>query len=269
MNCNEADEMMGAYALDALPPNEIEAMRAHIATCPAHAAAVAELRAVAARLPALVDAMPAPAALRSRVLAAITAEQPSARVGVVTPLRPSRRAPATPTADSRPPTATSTRTAAATMRRLPTYAWGSIAAVFVAAIAGLLVWNIVLQNRLDSRGGADQLAQHLERSVPLRADDAANGGGTVVFFPDERRAVVLGERLPQPAAGKTYQMWKLGSERPVSLGLLQIDSTGRGTAVVGYDSDRPAALAITIEPEGGSTQPTTQPVLRAQPQTTL
>ena len=155
------------------------------------------------------------------------------------------------------------------MRRLPTYAWGSIAAVFVAAIAGLLVWNVVLQNRLDSRGGADQLAQHLQRSVPLRADDAANGGGTVVFFPNERRAVVLGERLPQPGAGKTYQMWELGSERPVSLGLLRIDSTGRGTAVVGYDSDRPAALAITIEPEGGSAQPTTQPVLRAQPTQTL
>ena len=257
--------MIGAYALDALPPDEMEAMRAHIATCPAHATAVAELRAVAARLPALVDAMPAPAALRSRVLAAIAAERPSSRVGVVTPMRPSRRAPATPTADGQPTTATATRTAAATMRRMPTYAWGSIAAVFVAAIAGLLVWNVVLQNRLDSRGGADQLAQHLERSVPLRADDAANGGGTVVFFPNERRAVVLGERLPQPGAGKTYQMWELGSERPVSLGLLRIDSTGRGTAVVGYDSDRPAALAITIEPEGGSVQPTTQPVLRAQP----
>ena len=38
MNCSEAEELLGAYALDALPPDEAVAMRAHIAGCDEHAA---------------------------------------------------------------------------------------------------------------------------------------------------------------------------------------------------------------------------------------
>ncbi|NDP42625.1 MAG: zf-HC2 domain-containing protein, partial [Aromatoleum sp.] len=37
MNCNEAGELIGAYALDALPADEADATRAHIAGCPTHA----------------------------------------------------------------------------------------------------------------------------------------------------------------------------------------------------------------------------------------
>lgn len=256
--------MIGAYALDALPPDEAEAMRAHMASCATHAEAIAELRAVAVRLHALVGETPPPAALRSRVLAAVAAEPAASRDGVVTPMRGTRLA-TTGASDARAANARMVPTAT-TSRRIPTYAWGSIAAVFVAAIAGLLVWNIVLQRRLDNRDSATQLAQRLERSVPLRAPDAtSDGGGTVVFLPDERRAVVLGDELPALDAGHTYQMWEIDQQSPVSLGLMRADASGRGTAVVAFDSSRPAILAITIEPAGGSTQPTTPPILSAQP----
>ena len=257
MNCNEAGELIGAYALDALPPDEAAAMRAHLATCATHAAAAAELLAVAARLPALAEETTPPAALRSRLLAAIAAE-PRARDSVVRAMPAARSA-----APAAAKTATAQRPRSLPSIRLQPYAWGSIAAIFVAAIAGLLVWNIVLQTR-GSTGDASRLASHLERSVPLRSNAGAQGG-VVVFFPDERKAVVVGEGLPSLDAGKTYQMWQISGQRPVSLGLIRPDGAGHSTAIVPYDPDRPSTLAITIEPAGGSAEPTTAPILTTSP----
>ena len=37
MNCSEAEELLGAYALDAVSEDEAAAMRAHLATCEEHA----------------------------------------------------------------------------------------------------------------------------------------------------------------------------------------------------------------------------------------
>ena len=71
MNCEEAEDLIGAYALDALPDDEASPMRAHLVSCADHAARVAELRTVALELPALADPIPAPTGLRARVLDAI------------------------------------------------------------------------------------------------------------------------------------------------------------------------------------------------------
>ncbi len=66
------------------------------------------------------------------------------------------------------------------------------------------------------------------------------------------------DQLPDPGPGKTYQMWFVPPQgAPVSAGLLS------GTAPVlleggGQDA---AAVALSVEPAGGSPQPTTTPVL--------
>ena len=71
--------------------------------------------------------------------------------------------------------------------------------------------------------------------------------------------------LPSLDAGKTYQMWQISGQRPVSLGLIRPDGAGHSTAIVPYDPDRPSTLAITIEPAGGSAEPTTAPILTTSP----
>ena len=80
MNCEQAEELLGAYAVDALDAEEAAAFRAHIASCSNHASAAAELRAVAARLPELAGERDAPVALRSRVLDAIAATPQDAAI---------------------------------------------------------------------------------------------------------------------------------------------------------------------------------------------
>ena len=74
MNCPEAVELIGAYAVGALLPEESAAFRAHIATCQDHAAQTAEMLAIASTLAATVEPAPPPAALRARVLHAIALE---------------------------------------------------------------------------------------------------------------------------------------------------------------------------------------------------
>ena len=70
MNCDQAEELLGAYALDALPEGEAAEMRGHLRTCETHAAKARELVAVASQLHATVDPIAPPAALGNRIAAA-------------------------------------------------------------------------------------------------------------------------------------------------------------------------------------------------------
>src|SRR2546428_68650 len=73
MNCDEVEDILGAYALDALPGELSADVTAHLATCSKHPEA-AELRAVAGALAfAAPEAQPS-AALKTRLLDALREE---------------------------------------------------------------------------------------------------------------------------------------------------------------------------------------------------
>jgi anti-sigma-K factor RskA len=80
---------------------------------------------------------------------------------------------------------------------------------------------------------------------------------TIVWDTKANRWLVTAN-LPQPPPGKVYQLWFVTASAKVSAGLIQPDSTGRGFAVVPVPSEigKIAAAAITLEPAGGSPQPT-------------
>jgi anti-sigma-K factor RskA len=64
--------------------------------------------------------------------------------------------------------------------------------------------------------------------------------------------------LPPVPTGKTYQLWFVTPDAKISAGILRTDTSGHGFALVDVPSDigKIAAAAITVEPEGGSAQPT-------------
>jgi anti-sigma-K factor RskA len=69
--------------------------------------------------------------------------------------------------------------------------------------------------------------------------------------------------LPQPASGKTYEAWLIGSDKkPLPAGTFK----GGKAIVVGLDGDAGGSktVAITVEQDGGSQTPTTAPVASAQ-----
>lgn len=106
------------------------------------------------------------------------------------------------------------------------------------------------------------------RQIDLRGPSVGRGRA----FVSARGLVLLVEGLPAPGTGRTYQAW-VGSPdaTPVSAGTFDVNPFGMGTVVW----TRPASpgpvpvVSVTAEPPGGSSAPTSRPVLvgswRGQP----
>lgn len=88
--------------------------------------------------------------------------------------------------------------------------------------------------------------------------------GHTYVNPVSRNALFYAFGLPAPAQGKTYQLWFIVAGKPVSAGTFDVDAYGRGSLRVDRVSDVQAiqAWAVTIEPRGGVPQPTGAMVLK-------
>ena len=93
------------------------------------------------------------------------------------------------------------------------------------------------------------------------SDVALPGGGTatVVRSPSLGKAVVITSDLPSAPAGKVYQLWLQDPDGQfTSAGLMS--ASGDQTVVLQGDAADAQAAGITIEPAGGSEQPTSNPI---------
>jgi anti-sigma factor RsiW len=217
-------DQLAAYALDALDDRERSAFESHLAECESCRAELDEFRETAALLAYAAEAPAPPDVLRERVLEAARNERPSQSVVVLRP----RRA-----------------------LRLTAIA----AAAAVAAAIGLGVWAGTLSSSLD----AERSARAAEaRAAAILADADATRmplgeRGELVRGPDGN-AVLVVRNLPAAPAGKTYEAWVIDSGGPVKAGLFE---GGRQQIVLLEQPVAKGALvAVTLEPEGGSDQPT-------------
>ena len=161
-------------------------------------------------------------------------------------------------------------------------AWGWLAAaacLTLAAISGLAY-----------RGERAQLAQLRDDLASTRAEMMRRDSVVAAFLGPEVHVVSLSAPQRKPAmrvywnhtknvfivtafdvpaapAGKTYQLWALHKGKlPLSMGIFTVDAGGRALAVVpvprnvtdaGFIDD----CGLTLEPAGGSPQPTESPRL--------
>jgi anti-sigma-K factor RskA len=241
MTSPDAHTLTGAYALDALEEFERRQFEAHLAECPDCAREVAELRATAARLGTAVVEQPSDD-LRRRVLGQIATTRQEA---------PITARPAAP----RSPRGWVTRMTAA------------VAAVAVAAAVALGVLVIRTQDQL-----SQAQAQYGPIATVLAARDArvatttlpGVGSATILASHSLDRAVLLVSGMPAPPAEHTYQAWLIGNTGlPRPAGLLTVTGTAVAPPpllLVG-GLDKATVLKITVEPAGGSAQPTTSPIM--------
>jgi anti-sigma factor RsiW len=262
MSHDEIAESLGAFALDAVEPEEAEAIRAHLAECPRCASEVAEHWEVTGLIAnAGVDA---PAELWDRIAARIDAD-----VGA---RRPAPLSLGTSTAPS-------LHRAGVARRR---WAWSGVGAV-AAALAVVAILLAVQVGRLDQRVG--QLAKASQQSglsqavqaallypgaqrVTLTATGSGSPGGpssgrgerqaaVVVILPDGS-AFMVNTGLPGLASDRTYQLWGVVNGRTVSLGLL--GSRPRDVPFTVNPSAPVEVFAVTDEVAGGVVRSTHQPV---------
>jgi anti-sigma-K factor RskA len=73
----------------------------------------------------------------------------------------------------------------------------------------------------------------------------------------------VAHNLPRPATGRTYQLWLVTTKQKISAGTFMPGANGDAMmrATYALPKDALAAVAVTDEPEAGSPQPTTTPVI--------
>ena len=94
--------------------------------------------------------------------------------------------------------------------------------------------------------------------VPLTAKSAREPLGRMVWNRTSDDWIMVTYNLPQPAPGKTYQVWLVTDKEKISAGTFRPDANGKTVMHAHYDLDRNAlrAVAITEEPDGGMPAPT-------------
>ncbi|MBL1086244.1 anti-sigma factor [Streptomyces actinomycinicus] len=251
------------YALDALEPGERRRFEKHLAGCDRCAAEVRDLAEDAVRL-AWSAAAPAPAALRDRVLAAVRTtpqEQPPARASR------QEQAPARERASQLPPHVWGAQPPPGrtrTPRSRPLFApFATVTAAAALVVASLFA---VQAHRSEDRLAAEQ-ARAREIAHVLAAPDARAAGSEdargrsigVIASASEREAVVTLSGYGTPPGGRVHQLWLMRPRvQPRSLGLFRGDTP---LVAKGLETSS-TSLAVTVEPDGGSAQPTGQPIVQ-------
>jgi anti-sigma-K factor RskA len=227
----EIHALSGAYAVDALDDIERAQFERHLAQCAECRAEVASLRSTAALL-AETSATPPPEGLRERVLADIA---------TVRPLPP-----AVPTG-------------AAPRRRFRPAPLAAAAAVIAAVAAGGIVvadpfGEDTSQNQVSA---VDQVLQADDAERYTKSIDGSEA--TLVRSPSLNKAVLVTKDMAPPPEGKVYELW-LDHEGVGMLPAGLMAQGGEQRLLLEGDPATALGAGITVEPAGGSDEPTLPPV---------
>jgi anti-sigma-K factor RskA len=133
-------------------------------------------------------------------------------------------------------------------------AFGALAAALAIVAAGLLAWNVVLRN--------ESASQTVTAIAPLQQDTGATAGFAVMF--EDGQMAVVGDAFPLLDESQTYQLWAISDAgEATSLGLMP-PVQGVPRTKVEFDGSDAVQIAVTVEPAGGSDQPTSEPIYSAR-----
>jgi hypothetical protein len=222
----EIAEFLGAFALDAVDPEEAEFIEAHLASCPRCRAELASYREVAAAL--AYGGATAPGGLWARIASSLTAGPPEKELSRLYPLRASSR------------------------RSISLRLFAAVAAVAASVIVVLGLRVNALSNEVD-RVQTAQASTGIDGALQRALLDPSAARVSLVSA-DKRLQVdvvletngtgyLVGGKLPALIRGRTYQLWAVAADRKVSLGVL-----GSRPNIVPFRVSAPiAALAVTDE----------------------
>ncbi|QDO87565.1 anti-sigma factor [Ornithinimicrobium ciconiae] len=232
-------DLAAAYALDAVDDAERAAFEAHLPTCPPCREEVASFSDVAEGLSADLSATPPPS-LREQVLTQIAVTpQDNPTPGAVSDELAGRRA--------------GRHRGAGGVR-----GWVLAAAVAAAVAIGAVAVTQWTQDSVDPAVVAVQ--EVLDAPDAVRSTESVDGARvTVVTAYSLDRSVLLTQDLAGAPPGQDYQLWFVDQDgAAVSAGLLP---TGTDQFLLEGDPSDAIALGITLEPTGGSDQPTSDPLI--------
>jgi len=253
------EELLPFYMLDALTEEEKKLVESYLSEHPEARAQVQDLQSGAAALPYSVSPVKPPHRVKEALMARVTADvQSRERSSAGVASQPSRRG----------------------LRFDDIFRLLSLGAA-TAAILWAFVLNAQvtrLQNEISAlneqvtaqKQSIDELVRNLPQTdqsdvitVSLKSTgEQPRPLGQLIANPNDQSAVLVISGLPPLEQGKTYQVWLIG-DAPVSAGLLTVDENGQSVLIITSEEAIGSfnSLGISIEPEGGSTQPTTDQIV--------
>ena len=226
-------ESLPAYALGSLAADEARLVAQHLNGCHICRTEMHAFQNVTDQLSLLIPKALPSARLKARLMDQIQSENPKRTV-------PSR------STDRR-----------VSNRLLPVGAFASLFLIVVLAVSNLLLWQRI--NSPEFMTGPLGM-----RAVPLQNSDAApNGSGFVIISSDGDNGVLVVDELPPLDADYEYQAWLVRDGQSSSGAVFAVDEDGyRGVRLTPLESLLVySEINITIEPVGGSANPTGERVL--------
>ncbi|HEX5415581.1 MAG TPA: anti-sigma factor, partial [Chloroflexota bacterium] len=200
------DDLIAAYALDALSEDEQARVRAHLAVCESCRQAAAEFAQVVEVLPVALAHEPGPRPdLRDRIIASSQA----------TPQLPPEVKPmvAIPRPVERPRRSGWSRFGG----------WLAAAALFLISL-GLGAWNVSLQQQI-------QALQRPVAQVSLVATADGGGASGRLALATDQPSVLSVRNLPPPESGRVYEAWVINAGGPLPAGTFVTTPDGQGSVL--------------------------------------
>ena len=258
-NCDQFRELIEAYALGALDPEERAALEAHFATgCADCAKAVEQARWLVSQLAYTAPEAAPSDMLKGRLMQTVRAEAQSQEKPRVIPAKSA----------------------------IPFWLWAGIAALLLFSVYS--AWN--------TRRLVGEIREANQRAVALNIERQkieeqlvdAKREATILMDPTSRKIAlwgehahpetleakwhsqlgvcIIGDKVPMPSANHVLQVWfipKKEGAKPMPSAMVRPDANGKLMLYVSAppeSMDNTKAIAITEEPAGGSGWPTS-PIL--------
>jgi anti-sigma-K factor RskA len=234
--------LTGAYAVNAIDDEfEREKFERHMRRCQQCSGEVRGLTETATRL-AFSASRPPPPAMRDSVLSAVSL---------------TRQLP--PIVEHRKPKPQRWWT-----DWTPTLAL-SFATAIVTTVAVVLLLTLVGTyhelNRVKAQNAALSAVLSAPDSHAVTSTISSGVRVTLVYSLRKHAMIVTTHGLPAPPPGKVYQLWFIGPPTTRSAGFLPASQAGRAGPVLSSGLAIGDTIGITIEPAGGTSKPTTTPIL--------
>jgi len=238
-------EMIPARALSALDAAEERVLNEHLENCAECRKELEDWQATAAALSLTADpAEPSPQ-VRERILSEVRKDLSSSKSEVI-PFK-------------------------FTPKRNIWSSFGSLGAIAaVVLFAALAIGLAVLWRQNQGLKAADEFVKLVNtpgaRVSELKGIELAQGATAKLAYDGTGRAILMASKLPSVPQGKAYQLWFIVGNKPPMPGKTFVPDSA-GNAVLKDEMPREAidanVFAITVEPERGSTIPTSPIYLRS------
>ena len=238
---DELESLVAAWVLGVLEAGEVDAVRAHIETCPICRETALRLGRAVGVLPLDVEEVTPPARLRERILVAAATSRGDAVVPARTRSRERRETPRAKASPDR------------TRGRMPMYA--AAAAVVITLLVGLVAGDLI--------GRGAPASTPVVRSALVGHEGLAGARASVIDLKSDGVALVDFSGLPQLDSRRVYEIWLItAGGRADPAGVFVPDANGSKFVLVNKPLAGYTVMAVTSEVgPAGTLAPTQQPQL--------